>query len=825
MKTMKSSQFGLLGLPKRLTDHGGERLIALCKKGGEITQESFFKSYELESLIRNELTLGMTGRLGQSNIHRVKHAMPHLCWSILPYCDMAITDWLSQPVEFSGVESPPGVRQSMPLPYMVLLDYIAQDCDVASISSADGTAAYDNILAMGATFGINNTRTLSQYALSWPYLLVALEKLVREIMNFDSLDNAAFDVTGEAYWAMCKVLMISSASSTSVIELCGMLSINAKQATLFLTRYRDIMGFSPEMFRFKEQGKLHNGNKPKELGNPQREGVPEPVASLSLARNSFYAFLTEFLINHLRCYSVVDLDKMLRSQDKLLAGLIKPDPLKILIIFKHDNAPLNSDTDAAQEPEEKPILTPAQASYQEWLAATLCDYLMFESGLIVKPEPLGITASTHRVRIAVMQFLKNYCDRNQDMLAGDMTIAAERMSAVMEQCKEPASKLLFHYQSILDVLEAYRAEHNKAEQDLNPINDIMFDRLISCNHMLTRDLLHREEDTKSSLRACIQDIQEAIAKLDSKALCGELTELVEKAIELMDADLAVESIHNITKIAACWGKHYVVSKDQGAIKAKALTERMNELSALCEQIAATACLPEEQQNESCVIEPVAPQDINLLAENQALKEELAAAQEQHIRLSGIITEKQTELAKVRLLHKRSNAKLHAAPKHIASGLTSILGETDCLAQRLVATLPKTDMCSVMKLASDFSMGRLTFTDSAFRSAEDYRRQEYSPSDLMSALIKLSDLYMEALKQGGDSSAKQVFGNAYAAGESDITMNTERLRRMREFSIDGKKQLVTQHLSINNYLRLYFCIQGDKVVIPYLGKHLEVSSSN
>ncbi|MNR16063.1 hypothetical protein D3C85_1326330 [compost metagenome] len=131
----------------------------------------------------------------------------------------------------------------------------------------------------------------------------------------------------------------------------------------------------------------------------------------------------------------------------------------------------------------------------------------------------------------------------------------------------------------------------------------------------------------------------------------------------------------------------------------------------------------------------------------------------------------------------------------------------------------------MKLAESFSMGRIIFTDSAVDSASDYRRQEYSPVDLMSALIKLSDLYFDAYRESGDSSAKQVFGNAYSANESEPTMNQERLRRMREFDILGRKKIVTQHLSINNYFRLYFTIEGDKIIVPYLGKHLEVVTTN
>ena len=69
-------------------------------------------------------------------------------------------------------------------------------------------------------------------------------------------------------------------------------------------------------------------------------------------------------------------------------------------------------------------------------------------------------------------------------------------------------------------------------------------------------------------------------------------------------------------------------------------------------------------------------------------------------------------------------------------------------------------------------------------------------ELLDLLIRLVTAYRDALKDGGDSKARGVFGkNEYAAKESEGVMASPALRRRRTFAYSGEEVEMFRHLKI------------------------------
>ncbi|MCY9861360.1 hypothetical protein OTK49_02365 [Vibrio coralliirubri] len=88
-------------------------------------------------------------------------------------------------------------------------------------------------------------------------------------------------------------------------------------------------------------------------------------------------------------------------------------------------------------------------------------------------------------------------------------------------------------------------------------------------------------------------------------------------------------------------------------------------------------------------------------------------------------------------------------------------------------------------------------------------------------------YFDAISKGTpDSVAKDILGKAYRANESASVLSNQRLKRQRMFNIEGESTLLTKHLSIGtsrdlrNSCSIYFDIADDKVIIGYIGEHLD-----
>ncbi|WP_129587033.1 hypothetical protein [Pseudomonas frederiksbergensis] len=138
---------------------------------------------------------------------------------------------------------------------------------------------------------------------------------------------------------------------------------------------------------------------------------------------------------------------------------------------------------------------------------------------------------------------------------------------------------------------------------------------------------------------------------------------------------------------------------------------------------------------------------------------------------------------------------------------------------------------ILTCFSTLAQGRLRVLPSAWRSAKESERFEYS-ARMLELLDKLVFDYCDALRSGRpDSEARNILGSAYSAKESQSVSLVPSMRSERMFQVDGESLYFEKHLGIGNCtgsargMRIYFEIIDGVVVIGYCGKHLTVASTN
>ena len=124
-------------------------------------------------------------------------------------------------------------------------------------------------------------------------------------------------------------------------------------------------------------------------------------------------------------------------------------------------------------------------------------------------------------------------------------------------------------------------------------------------------------------------------------------------------------------------------------------------------------------------------------------------------------------------------------------------------------------------------GHLLVLESAWSSADVVSGFELG-EQLFEHLWLLATAYREQkLKGAPDRPAGQVFGSSYAARESKTIENSQKARRARTFTYNGRTVEMWQHLKIgvkdstNHTIRVHFHWDGDleQVVIGHCGQHL------
>jgi hypothetical protein len=125
--------------------------------------------------------------------------------------------------------------------------------------------------------------------------------------------------------------------------------------------------------------------------------------------------------------------------------------------------------------------------------------------------------------------------------------------------------------------------------------------------------------------------------------------------------------------------------------------------------------------------------------------------------------------------------------------------------------------------------RCTVLESARASAKRMSRFKCG-RELLDLLVRLVTAYRDALKDGGDSRARAVFGkNEYAAKESEGVMGNAALRRRRTFTYEGEEIEMFRHLrlgiddDVTATIRVHFHWDAarERIVIGYCGEHLPI----
>jgi len=129
----------------------------------------------------------------------------------------------------------------------------------------------------------------------------------------------------------------------------------------------------------------------------------------------------------------------------------------------------------------------------------------------------------------------------------------------------------------------------------------------------------------------------------------------------------------------------------------------------------------------------------------------------------------------------------------------------------------------------FFADRVEILPSAFRSAKESRGFKY-PERAFELLRKLCSEYYDAINEGGkgDTQARQIFGEAYTARDSELVETNRRARELRTFDYHGVPVEMHQHLKIGvkpsaaETLRIHFAWDAERhrVVIGHCGPHLD-----
>ena len=141
---------------------------------------------------------------------------------------------------------------------------------------------------------------------------------------------------------------------------------------------------------------------------------------------------------------------------------------------------------------------------------------------------------------------------------------------------------------------------------------------------------------------------------------------------------------------------------------------------------------------------------------------------------------------------------------------------------------KATLADTVLMAAHAWPDRLVFLCSAHRSAEaasDFDR----PEAALVLLGRLAMEYCDAMRTGdGDRAGIAIFGDKFAATESETVRRNENALRLRTFEEDGGRWQMMRHLKIGTKssdaktLRIHFDwdAQLGRVVIGHCGRHLD-----
>lgn len=167
------------------------------------------------------------------------------------------------------------------------------------------------------------------------------------------------------------------------------------------------------------------------------------------------------------------------------------------------------------------------------------------------------------------------------------------------------------------------------------------------------------------------------------------------------------------------------------------------------------------------------------------------------------------------VQKTSERARGAVSEEVLGALRAFAAGTATLEQSLTA---------IQLLYTD----RVQVLETARKAARDSASFKYAPQ-ARDLIHKLVTNYWEMLRAGGgDAKAREIFGNSYAARESEVVENNAAAKRLRTFTYQGKPVTMFKHLkigvkdSVAETMRLHFEWDSARqlIVIGHCGAHLD-----
>lgn len=254
----------------------------------------------------------------------------------------------------------------------------------------------------------------------------------------------------------------------------------------------------------------------------------------------------------------------------------------------------------------------------------------------------------------------------------------------------------------------------------------------------------------------------------------------------------------------------------------AVVARAKDPGALVEETPAAVPPPVEQLEAPPVViapaqapAPAADEskndlELDLLNANDALERELKESRADVFRLNQL----------VEALQKRPDQPLGCADEDLAA--------LSCRIARGRRLSPE----EILRFYSYTAKDRVEILDSAWKSA---RGAEHfaQPDKLIEMLGKLLFEYLDEVRKGVPMGkvGREMFSNGFAARESQTVQVTTQMRAQREFVYQGAPRFFEYRLRVGNgwgpveSMRVYFDVLDNRVVVAYVGPHLEQAGTN
>lgn len=203
-------------------------------------------------------------------------------------------------------------------------------------------------------------------------------------------------------------------------------------------------------------------------------------------------------------------------------------------------------------------------------------------------------------------------------------------------------------------------------------------------------------------------------------------------------------------------------------------------------------------------------EFELLNANEVLERELKEARADNFRLSQLVD----------ALQKRPDQALGCPDEDLA-----VLSRRIARGQRLSPE-------EVLRFYAYTAKDRIEILDSAWKSA---RSAEHfaQPDRLIEMLGKLAFDYLDEVRKGEPMGkvGREMFSKGFAARESQTVQVTTQMRAQREFVYQGASRFFEYRLRVGNgwgpveSMRVYFDVVDNRVVVAYVGPHLDQAGTN